>query len=52
MSEISPTEARVIAATAVIDRWGASMRELQRRALGLGPEQAPWDETNETEEAP
>lgn len=44
---IDPTEAAVIRANANIDRWGAQMRELQRRVLGLPPERAPWDENEE-----
>lgn len=51
MSDIDPYEARRIATHAQIDRWAAHLRELQRKALGLSPERAPWERTNENEEA-
>jgi hypothetical protein len=43
-------EARQIAVSAQMDQWGAHLREVMWKSLGLPAERAPWDETNENEE--
>lgn len=55
MSDLTPeqwAERQRVAMDARMDRWAAHLREVLRRSLGLGPERAPWEDTNDTKEAP